>query len=46
MLLTNIATRAQNSNKLLEYDAENMRITNVPEANDLFHYEYRKGWSL
>ena len=46
MLLTNIATRVQNSNKILEYDAENMRITNVPEANDLFHYDYRKGWSL
>jgi hypothetical protein len=46
MLLTNIATRVQNSNKILEYDAENMRITNVPEANDLFHYQYRKGWSL
>jgi predicted dehydrogenase len=46
MLLTNIATRIQDSNKILEYDAANMRFTNAPEANNLFHYEYRKGWTL
>jgi hypothetical protein len=23
-----------------------VKITNLPEANDLFHYEYRSGWSL
>ena len=46
MLLTNIGTRVQNYEKILEYDATNMKITNVPEANDLFHYEYRKGWTL
>lgn len=46
MLLTNIASRVQESNKILEYDAASMKITNVPEANDLFHYEYRKGWTL
>lgn len=46
MLLTNIAVRNQRANTTLEYDAENMRITNLPEANDLFHYEYRQGWEL
>jgi len=46
MLLTNIAVAAQQLNKTLEYDAENMKITNCPEANDYFHYEYRNGWSL
>lgn len=46
MLLTNIATRVQESNTILEYDAANMKIRNVPEANNYFHYEYRKGWTL
>ena len=46
MLLTNVAVAAQRLDLTLEYDAENMRITNCPEANDYFHYEYRKGWSL
>ena len=46
MLLTNIAVAAQQLNITLEYDAENMKITNCPEANNYFHYEYRKGWSL
>ena len=46
MLLTNIAVVSQRLNITLEYDAANMRITNLPEANDYFHYEYRRGWSL
>jgi len=46
MLLTNIAVAAQQVNKTLEYDAENMKITNCEEANAYFHYEYRKGWKL
>jgi len=46
MLLTNIAVLSQRSNITLEYDAENMRITNLPAANDHFHYEYRQGWTL
>ncbi|HOK27000.1 MAG TPA: Gfo/Idh/MocA family oxidoreductase [Bacteroidales bacterium] len=46
MLLTNIAVKMQRRNITLEYDAANMKITNLPEANELFHYEYRKGWSL
>ena len=46
MLLTNIAVLTQRANTTLKYDGENMKITNLPEANNYFHYEYRKGWSL
>ena len=46
MLLTNIAVVSQNLNITLDYDAENMKITNCPEANNYFHYEYRNGWKL
>jgi len=46
MLLTNIAVLTQRSNTTLEYDGENMKITNLPEANNYFHYEYRNGWTL
>jgi predicted dehydrogenase len=31
--------------KLL-WDSAAMRVTNVKEANNYLHYEYRKGWSL
>jgi predicted dehydrogenase len=42
-LLANIslATRSR-----LEWDAEHERITNVKEANELLHYEYRAPWKL
>ena len=46
MLLTNIAVMSQQVNKTLEYDAGNMKITNLPEADQFFHYEYRQGWNL
>ncbi|MDR1356167.1 MAG: Gfo/Idh/MocA family oxidoreductase [Tannerellaceae bacterium] len=46
MLLTNIAVVSQQINSTLEYDAASMKITNLPEANDYFHYEYRNGWKL
>jgi predicted dehydrogenase len=46
MLLTNIALLTKSSNTTLEYDAVNMKITNLPEANKYFHYEYRSGWTL
>jgi len=46
MLLTNIAVLNKQYNKALEYDVKSMKITNVPEANIFFHYEYREGWSL
>jgi predicted dehydrogenase len=46
MLLTNIAVKHQRDNITLEYDAANMKITNLPAANSMFHYEYRTGWTL
>jgi predicted dehydrogenase len=46
MLLTNIAVASQQVNRTLEYDAENMKITNLEAANEYFHYEYREGWKL
>jgi predicted dehydrogenase len=46
MLLTNIAVKHQRDNVTLEYDAANMKITNLPAADSMFHYEYRNGWSL
>jgi predicted dehydrogenase len=30
----------------LRWDSAGMKVTNLPEANDYLHYEYRKGWSL
>jgi predicted dehydrogenase len=46
MLLTNIAVKHQRDNITLEYDAANMKITNLPDANSMFSYEYRSGWTL
>ena len=30
----------------LQFDAANMKITNIPEANAYLRREYRKGWEL
>ena len=30
----------------LTWDGENMKVTNLPEANDCLHREYRQGWTL
>ncbi|MBN2028622.1 Gfo/Idh/MocA family oxidoreductase [bacterium] len=46
MMLGNVAVLMANRNTTLEYDAVNMKFTNLPEADDLLHYEYRKGWAL
>ncbi|MBN2029525.1 Gfo/Idh/MocA family oxidoreductase [bacterium] len=46
MLLTNVAVLASRLNATLQYDGENMKFTNMPEADEFLHYEYRKGWSL
>ncbi|MHC4571045.1 MAG: Gfo/Idh/MocA family oxidoreductase [Planctomycetota bacterium] len=35
-----------NPGKTLEWDGENMRVTNLPEANEHVHREYREGWTL
>jgi len=50
VLLGNVALRPEmkermNRTKLL-WDAENMKITNVPEANTFLRREYRDGWTL
>ena len=42
MLLAVVALRA---GKKIEYDAANMRVTNVPRANDFLRREPRQGWS-
>ena len=41
VLLGNLAKRTQSK---LYYDAENMKITNNDQANQLMHKEYRTGW--
>jgi hypothetical protein len=46
MLLTNIALLSKEKNITLDYDGANMKVTNLPEANDNIHYEYREGWTL
>jgi predicted dehydrogenase len=43
MLLGIVALRAGTK---ISYDGANMRITNVPQANDFLRREYRPGWSL
>ncbi len=46
MLLGNVAVLMKHKNSKLNWDAANMKFTNMEEANNLLHYEYRKGWSL
>ena len=46
MLLTNVAVLSQQLDITLEYDSNNMKITNLEEANQFFHYNYRDGWKL
>ncbi len=40
----NLYAVALRTNKLLKYDAANVKITNVPEANKYLDREYRRGW--
>jgi hypothetical protein len=40
----NLYAVALRSNKLLQYDAANLKITNVAEANKYLSREYRAGW--
>ena len=44
LLLGTISVRL--GGERLEWDSANMRVKNSAKANDLLHYEYRKGWSL
>jgi len=46
MLLANIAVLVQDKYTKLEWDGEKMEFTNLPEANQYLHKEYRPGWSL
>ena len=34
------------SGEALEWDAQNLRVTNSAKAQDMIHKEYRKGWTL
>jgi predicted dehydrogenase len=43
VLLGNIAIRA---GKRIEWDGPNMKVTNIPEANEFVGRQYRNGWSL
>ena len=42
----NLAAVALRAGKRVEYDSENMKITNDDEANLYLTREYRKGWEL
>ena len=46
MLLGNIALRMKDKNTILQWDGLNMKVTNLEEANQFMHNEYRAGWSL
>ena len=41
-----LGTVSYRSGKAIEWDAENLKVTNAPEAQPLIHKEYRKGWTL
>jgi predicted dehydrogenase len=42
-LLGNVALRA---GEKIYWDGPNMKVTNVPAANEFVNYSYRKGWTL
>ena len=50
VLLGNVALRVELKEKLirvkLQWDGENMKFTNMPEANEFLRREYRQGWTL
>ena len=53
VLLGNVALRAagaapagERTTGTIEWDAKNMKVTNVSEANQFLHREYREGWTL
>jgi hypothetical protein len=43
MLLGIVALKA---GRKISYDGTNMRVTNLPQANDYLRREYRQGWSV
>ncbi len=46
MLIGCVAVRVQEHKTKLEWDGEKMEFTNLPEANEFLHFDYRPGWSL
>ena len=50
VLLGNIPLRKELREKLnnqtLNFDSDKLNFLNFPEANNFFHYECRKGWTL
>ncbi|MHC4740270.1 MAG: Gfo/Idh/MocA family protein [Planctomycetota bacterium] len=44
IVMGNLAIR--NPGQKLEWDGENMKVTNVPEANQYVNEPYREGWTL
>lgn len=46
MLIGCIAVRVQEHKTKLEWDGEQMKFTNLDEANEFLHFDYRPGWSL
>jgi hypothetical protein len=44
LLLGNVSLRA--GSKKLDWDGPNLKVTNVPEANQYLHCKYREGWTL
>jgi hypothetical protein len=46
MLLANVAVLMQDKYTKLEWNGEKMEFTNLPEANQYLHKQYRPGWSL
>jgi predicted dehydrogenase len=48
VLLGSVAIRlgGELAGEKLRWDSADLKVTNVPEADALLHYEYRKGWSL
>jgi len=43
LLLGNVSLRLR---KKLYWDGPNLKVTNVPEANEYLHFQYRQGWVL
>ncbi|PWT70707.1 MAG: oxidoreductase [Bacteroidetes bacterium] len=41
----NLYAASLRSGRLLEYDAANLKITNVPDANKYLSRDYRQGWT-
>ena len=45
ILVGNLAMRAGEGQRI-EWDAKNLRSTNMESVNKFVHREYREGWSL